>query len=80
MKLKSVARMGMIVAPVLLLSAGCVAPDGAVTQSDLDALRQEIAQIRMESKTASDDAAASAAEAKIAAEKAERIYLQSLRK
>lgn len=73
MNTKRITRAGMAVATVMLLTAGCVAPEGTVTQADLDALRDEIAQVRAESE-------ASAAEAKAAAEKAEKIYLQSLRK
>lgn len=73
-------RAGMAVAIAMPLLAGCATPEGAVTQADLDALRNEIALLRADSKMMSDSAAASAAAAKAAADKADRIYLQSLRK
>lgn len=83
MSINYIARTGAIVATVLLLAAGCTAPEGAVTQADLDALRTEIAQAQANSKAADDNAAAAAADAaaaRAAAERAEEIYMQSLRK
>ncbi len=73
-------RAGMAVAIAIPLLSGCTTPEGAVRQADIDTLWSEIAQLRADSKIMSDDAAASAAAAKAAAEKADKIYLQSLRK
>jgi hypothetical protein len=83
MSINYIARTGATVATVLLLAAGCTTPEGAVTQADLDALRDEIAMVRTDSKAADGSAAAAAADAaaaRAAAERAEEIYMQSLRK
>ncbi|MCK5276521.1 MAG: hypothetical protein KAR37_17835 [Alphaproteobacteria bacterium] len=83
MSIKNIARMGATVTTVLLLTAGCTAPEGAVTQADLDALRTEIAQAQASSKAADASAAAAAADAaaaRAAAEETKEIYMQSLRK
>ena len=80
-------RTGMAAAAVMLLLAGCATQEAAVTQADIDALRAEIAQIRVDSGASSDSAAKSAASAELAAAKAEeaadkadRIFMQSMRK
>lgn len=83
MSINYIARMGATAATVLLLVAGCAAHDGAVTQADLDALRDEIAMVRTDSKAAADSAATAAADAaaaRAAAEESKEIYMQSLRK
>ena len=83
MSIKYIARMGATVATVLLLTAGCATQEGAVTQADLDALRDEIAMVRTDSKAAAADAAAARAaaeESKAASEESKEIYMQSLRK
>jgi hypothetical protein len=83
MSIKNIARMGATVTTVLLLVAGCAAPEGAVTQADLDALRDEIAMVRTDSKAAAADAAAARAaaeESRAASEESKEIYMQSLRK
>lgn len=64
MKIKPIARIGVTVATVLLLAAGCA------TQADLDALRDEVAQLRVDSKSMTDNAAASAANARAASDAA----------
>ena len=83
MSISYIARTGATLATVLLLAAGCATPEGAVTQADLDALRDEIAMVRTDSKMAADSAAAAAADAaaaRAASEESKEIYLQSLRK
>lgn len=93
MRTMSLAGAGTFVVATLLL-AGCVTPEGAATQTDIDALRSEIADLRIRidsvartaeaaaqsASAAERAAAASAADAKAASEKADRIYMQSLRK
>ncbi len=64
MKIKPIARIGVTVATVLLLAAGCA------TQADLDALRNEVAQLRADSKSITGNAAASAAGARAASDAA----------
>lgn len=64
MKIKPIARIGVTVATVLLLAAGCA------TQADLDALRNEVAQLRADSKSMTGNAAASAAGARAASDAA----------
>lgn len=88
MNTRQIARTGMAAAAMLLLAAGCA------SQADLDALRDEVAQLRAaqqvttdpaagsaaDARASADAAAASAAAAKASADKAEQIYLQSMRK
>jgi glycerol-3-phosphate dehydrogenase len=77
MSIKYIARMGATVTTVLLLAAGCATHEGAVTQADLDALRDEIAMVRADSKAAAADAAAAkmaAEESKTASEESRAPY------
>jgi outer membrane murein-binding lipoprotein Lpp len=86
MRTKSLTGTGAFVVAALLL-AGCATPEGAATQTDIEALRAEIADLRaridsasMDASTAAARAEEAAADAKAASEKADRIYRQSLRK
>jgi hypothetical protein len=63
MSIKYITRMGATVTTILLLAAGCATQEGAVTQADLDALRDEAAMVRTDSKVAADSAATAAADA-----------------
>lgn len=88
MTTRKIARFGFAATTVLLLVAGCA------SQADLDALREEVAQLRASQASMTDPAAgsaaaaradaeraaASAAAAKAAADKAEQIYRQSMQK
>lgn len=80
-------RRVLIAAVPLVLLAGCATPQDVASQSDLDALRADVEQLRSEvrASTARSDEAARAAqaaadEARAASERADRIYQQSLRK
>lgn len=73
--------MAIVLALPLFVLAGCA------SQADLDALRDEVTKSQELAQNADQSAAASAAEArraadeaKAASEKADRIYQQSLRK
>jgi outer membrane murein-binding lipoprotein Lpp len=92
MRTMSLAGAGTLIVAALL--AGCATPEGAATQTDIDALRSEIADLRTRidsvartaeaaAQSASDAAARadeSARAAAAASDKADRIYRQSLRK
>jgi len=93
MRTKSLIGAGTFVVAAFLL-AGCATTEGAATQSDIEGLRSEIADLRaridsvartaeaaaQSSSTAAARADEAAREAKAASEKADRIYMQSLRK
>ena len=81
MRYLSSNALSLALALPLLAMAGCA------TQADLDALRDEVSEVRKIAESAEQNAAASAAdarraadEAKAASEKADRIYRESLRK
>lgn len=90
----SAFRQAMLAVVPLLLLAGCATPQESTSQTELDALRADVEQLRSEVRAAQESAAAAnaradqaaraaqaaAADAKAASEKADRIYRQSLRK
>ena len=59
---------------------GLILVTGCATKADVDTLRDDVMKAQQAAQSAAQSAAASAADAKAAAEKADRIYQQSLRK
>lgn len=90
----TVLRYIVIAAVPVLLLAGCATPQESTSQTELEALRADVEQLRSEVRAAQQSAAAAsaraddavraaqaaAADARAASEKADRIYRQSLRK